>query len=177
MIHIAHATKWYGSQQVVKDVSLTIQKHTLTTLIGSNGAGKSTLLSLIGRLIEGEGTFFLEDRDIASYRGNDLAKRLAMLKQTNHLAVRLTIKELVRFGRFPYSKTRLTQEDEAIVEQAIDYMDLKQFEHKYLDQLSGGERQRAMIAMVIAQNTDYILLDEPLNNLDMAHSVHIMKLL
>src|SRR5690606_4962549 len=83
----------------------------------------------------------------------------------------------VSFGRFPYSKGRLNDEDEKMVDQSIDYMDLKEMENSYLDELSGGQRQRAFIAMVIAQDTDYILLDEPLNNLDMKHSVQIMKIL
>ncbi|MFP3513602.1 ATP-binding cassette domain-containing protein, partial [Peribacillus sp. SIMBA_075] len=72
---------------------------------------------------------------------------------------------------------RLNAEDEQMVDQAIDYMDLEDMQHSYLDELSGGQRQRAFIAMVIAQDTDYVLLDEPLNNLDMKHSVQIMKIL
>lgn len=91
--------------------------------------------------------------------------------------MRLTIRELVSFGRFPYSQGNLTKEDEKHIEEAIRYMELEDIQHKYLDQLSGGQRQRAYIAMVIAQNTEYILLDEPLNNLDMKHSVQIMKVL
>ena len=91
--------------------------------------------------------------------------------------VRLTIRELVSFGRFPYSKGNLKSEDELKIDEAITYMNLDDIQHNYLDELSGGQRQRAFIAMVIAQDTDYILLDEPLNNLDMKHSVQIMKIL
>lgn len=89
----------------------------------------------------------------------------------------MTIRELVSFGRFPYSQGNLTKEDWRYVDEAIRYMELEDIQHKYLDQLSGGQRQRAYIAMVVAQNTEYILLDEPLNNLDMKHSVQIMKVL
>jgi len=91
--------------------------------------------------------------------------------------VRLTIRELVSFGRFPYSHGRLNQEDNKKIDEAIHYMNLEDIQHDYLDELSGGQRQRAFIAMVIAQDTEYILLDEPLNNLDMKHSVQIMKIL
>ena len=91
--------------------------------------------------------------------------------------VRLTIRELVSFGRFPYSRGRLTEEDERIVDQSLEYMHLMEMQDCFLDELSGGQRQRAFIAMVIAQDTQYILLDEPLNNLDMKHSVQIMKIL
>ena len=108
---------------------------------------------------------------------NELAKKISILKQTNHINLRLTVRELVSFGRFPYSQGRLTQDDWDHVDSAIQYMGLEDIQHKYLDQLSGGQRQRAYIAMVIAQDTDYILLDEPLNNLDMKHSVQIMKTL
>lgn len=99
-----------------------------------------------------------------------------MLRQTNLVTVRLTVRELVNFGRFPYSRTKLTTRDHQLVDQALKFMDLTELADKYLDQLSGGERQRASIAMILAQDTAYVLLDEPLNNLDMAHSVHIMKL-
>ena len=102
---------------------------------------------------------------------------LSILKQSNHLNIRLTVKELVSFGRYPYSKGKLTLEDEEKVEQAIEYMGLKNLENRFIDELSGGQRQMAYIAMVIAQDTEYIFLDEPLNNLDMKHSVQIMKIL
>ena len=84
---------------------------------------------------------------------------------------------MVSFGRFPHSQGNLKEEDYRYIDEAINYMQLKEFEDRYLDELSGGQRQRAYIAMVIAQNSDYIFLDEPLNNLDMKHSVEIMKTL
>src|SRR5690606_34538203 len=98
---------------------------------------------------------------------------ISILKQSNHINLRLTVKELVSFGRFPYSQGRLTAEDMEQINRAIQYVNLEDIQDKYLDQLSGGQRQRAYIAMVIAQDTEYILLDEPLNNLDMKHSVQI----
>src|SRR5690606_3012581 len=106
-----------------------------------------------------------------------LAKKLSVLKQTNHLNIRLSVHDLVGFGRFPYSQGRLTKEDEQIIEQSLAYMELEDLQHQYLDQLSGGQRQRAFIAMVLAQDTEYIMLDEPLNNLDMKHSLQIMRVL
>ncbi len=176
MITIRNAHKHYGRQTVVNNVSLSIQPNSLTTLIGSNGAGKSTLLSLIGHLVDGQGEFLLEGKPISSIKPTELAKQLSMLRQTNLVTVRLTVRELVNFGRFPYSRTKLTTRDHQLVDQALKFMDLTELADKYLDQLSGGERQRASIAMILAQDTAYVLLDEPLNNLDMAHSVHIMKL-
>lgn len=178
MVEIKHVTKRYGGVNVVDDVSLSIKKGSITSFIGPNGAGKSTLLSMISRLISKDaGEVLIEGKEISTCKSNELARKISVLKQSNHISVRLTVKELVSFGRFPYSQGKLTSEDRAFVDEAIAYMDLGEMQDKYIDQLSGGQRQRAYIAMVMAQDTEYILLDEPLNNLDMKHSVQIMKVL
>lgn len=178
MIEVQHVNKQYGGQTVVEKTSLAIPKGKITSFIGPNGAGKSTLLSMISRLIGMDsGKVLIDGQEISAYKSNDLAKKISILKQSNQINVRLTVRELVSFGRFPYSQGRLTKEDWRYVDEAIEYMKLRDIEYKHLDQLSGGQCQRAFIAMVIAQDTDYILLDEPLNNLDMKHSVDIMKLL
>src|SRR5699024_3829925 len=98
-----------------------------------------------------------------------------ILKQSNTMGVKLTVRELISFGRFPYSKGRLKRFDWQKVDEAMSYMEREELEDKYIDELSGGQRQRAYIAMVLAQDTEYILLDEPLKNLDMRHPVQIMK--
>ncbi|QII47641.1 ABC transporter ATP-binding protein [Bacillus paralicheniformis] len=178
MIEVRDIMKQFGEQTVVHPTTLTIKKGMITSFIGPNGAGKSTLLSIISRLIGMDaGKVLIDGKEIGAYKSNDLAKKISILKQSNQINIRLTVRELVSFGRFPYSQGRLSKEDWAYVDEAIDYMKLRDIEHKHLDQLSGGQCQRAFIAMVIAQDTDYILLDEPLNNLDMKHSVEIMKLL
>ncbi|MBN6186141.1 ABC transporter ATP-binding protein [Aneurinibacillus sp. BA2021] len=178
MVEVRNVTKKYGSKHVVDNVSVKIARGKITSFIGANGAGKSTLLSVISRLITKEaGEVLIEGRELSEWKSNELAKKISILKQSNHINIRLTIRELVCFGRFPYSQGNLSKEDWSYVDEAIRYMELEDIQHTYLDQLSGGQRQRAYIAMVIAQNTDYILLDEPLNNLDMKHSVQIMKVL
>lgn len=178
MVEVRNVTKRYNGRAVVDDVSVSIPRGRITSLIGPNGAGKSTLLSMISRLVpKDEGEIRIDSLEVERVRSNDLAKKLSILKQSNHLQIRLKVRELVSFGRFPYSQGRLTKEDWMYVDQAIEYMELGDLEERFLDQLSGGQRQRAFIAMVLAQNTDYILLDEPLNNLDMKHSVQIMKTL
>ncbi|WIV18739.1 ABC transporter ATP-binding protein [Paenibacillus polygoni] len=178
MIDVKEVSKLYGNKYVVENVTTNIKKGKITSFIGPNGAGKSTLLSMVSRLISKDhGEIFIDGMDVSNSKSGDLAKKIAILKQSNHINVRLTIRDLVSFGRFPYSQGKLTKEDWAYVDEAIEYMELQDMQHKFLDQLSGGQCQRAFIAMVIAQNTDYILLDEPLNNLDMKHSVQIMKVL
>jgi iron complex transport system ATP-binding protein len=132
----------------------------------------------MSRLIKTDsGEITVDGQEIGSCKSNDLAKKISILKQTNQINIRLTIKDLVSFGRFPYSQGKLTDEDWVHINQALSYMKLDDLKDKYLDQLSGGQCQRAFIAMIIAQDTDYIFLDEPLNNLDMKHSVEMMKLL
>ncbi|WP_139491989.1 iron ABC transporter ATP-binding protein [Brevibacillus dissolubilis] len=178
MIEVRGISKQYGNKNVVENVSLQIPTGKITSFIGPNGAGKSTVLSMMSRLIKmDQGEVFIEGRELSKWNSNDLAKKISILKQSNHINVRLSIKDLVSFGRFPYSQGNLTKEDWKYVEEAIAYMELTDIQDKYLDQLSGGQRQRAYLAMVLAQNTEYILLDEPLNNLDMKHSVQIMKVL
>ena len=178
MIRIRNVGKKYREKEVVKQVSLTIPENQIIAFIGSNGAGKSTLLSMIARtLTRSSGEVYIDEKELKGWNNNELAKKLAILKQDNHFQIRLTIRELVSFGRYPYSKGKLTSNDEQIIQEAIDYMELNEIQDQYLDELSGGQRQMALIAMVIAQGTEYIFLDEPLNNLDMHHSVQIMKVL
>lgn len=178
MIEVKNITKTYGNKKVVDNVSLNIQEGKITSFIGPNGAGKSTLLSIMSRLLKRDsGEVLVDGKDILKWDNKELAKKIAILRQSNNINIRLTIKELVSFGRFPHSQGNLKEEDYRYIDEAINYMQLKEFEDRYLDELSGGQRQRAYIAMVIAQNSDYIFLDEPLNNLDMKHSVEIMKIL
>ena len=177
MIEVRNLSKSYGDKMVVHDVSLKIQKGKITSLIGPNGAGKSTAFSMITRLMKRDGgQVFIEGKELDSWDKKELSKKIAILKQSNNINIRLTIRELVSFGRFPYCEGKLQAEDIKYVEEAIEYMRLTDIQDKYLDELSGGQRQRAYIAMVIAQGTEYIFLDEPLNNLDMNNSVQIMKL-
>lgn len=178
MIEVQEVSKSYAGKPVVEKVSLKIRQGSVTSFIGPNGAGKSTLLAMISRLLQKDsGKVLIDGKDISEWKSTELAKKISILKQSNQINLRLTVRELVSFGRFPYSQGKLKKEDWEKVDEAIAYMDLTDLQHKYLDQLSGGQNQRAFIAMVIAQNTEYILLDEPLNNLDMKHSVQIMKVL
>lgn len=176
-MRIRELTKRYDGKTVVDSVSFEIPKGKVLSLIGPNGAGKSTVMGIISRLIARDaGLVDFDGKDITKWKGKELAKRLAILTQTNHVQMKLTVRELVAFGRFPYSGSHLTEEDEAIIDRAIAYMELNEFEDRFIDELSGGQRQRAYIAMVIAQDTEYVLLDEPTNNLDIYHATNMMKM-
>ncbi|WP_290061392.1 ABC transporter ATP-binding protein [Paraclostridium bifermentans] len=178
MIQVENLIKKYSNKNVVDKVSINIEKGKITSFIGPNGAGKSTVLSMITRLMKKDnGEVLIDGKRLEEWDNKELSKKIAILKQSNNINLKLTIRELVSFGRYPHSEGRLTKEDEKYIDEAIDFMKLKDIENKYLDELSGGQRQRAYIAMVIAQNTEYVFLDEPLNNLDMKHSVEMMKVL
>lgn len=178
MIEVKEISKQYGKKIVLDGVDLQFPKGKVTSLIGSNGAGKSTLLSIISRLLSQDGGIVMvDDKNVTEYKNKMLAQRLSILKQSNHVRLKLTVRELVSFGRFPYSQDKLTDEDIEKVDKAIEYLDLKDIENAFIDELSGGQKQRAYMAMVVAQDTEYVLLDEPLNNLDMRHSVQTMRTL
>ena len=175
-MQIQQLTKKYGGKAVVDEVSFEIPKGKILSLIGPNGAGKSTVMGMISRLIARDGgQVDFEGKDLSKWKSKELSKRLAILTQSNQIQMKLTVEELVAFGRFPYSGGRLDEEDHAIIDRAISYMELEEFCGQFIDELSGGQRQRAFIAMVIAQDTEYILLDEPTNNLDIYHATNMMK--
>lgn len=176
MIEVRGVSKRYGTQTVVDDVSVQIAQSGVTSIIGPNGAGKSTLLSIISRLIKPDvGSVKVDGLDVTKTPSDVLAKRLSVLRQNTHMTARLTVEDLVAFGRYPYSKGRPTTEDKSYIEAALEYLELGELRGRFLDELSGGQRQRAFVGMVLCQDTDYVLLDEPLNSLDMKHAVGMMK--
>ncbi|MER8024515.1 iron ABC transporter ATP-binding protein [Glutamicibacter protophormiae] len=176
MITLNEVQKKYSSEVSIGPVTLQIPSGGITALVGPNGAGKSTMLTMVGRLLGiDSGSIEVAGYDVTKTNSKDLAKIVSILRQENHFVTRLTVRQLVGFGRYPHSKGRLTTADEEIISRSIDFLDLSELEGRYLDELSGGQRQRAYVAMVLAQDTDTVLLDEPLNNLDMKHSVIMMR--
>ncbi len=176
MIRLNNVVKRYGSDVEIGPVSIDIPAGGIVALVGPNGAGKSTVLTMMGRLLApDEGTVHVGGLDVHATPSKQVAKTVSILRQENHFVTRLTVRQLVGFGRYPYSGGRLTQHDEDKISEAIDFLNLTDLEQRFLDQLSGGQRQRAYVAMVLAQDTDYLLLDEPLNNLDAQHSVQMMQ--
>ena len=176
MIDFADVTKDYLDSRVLGPVTGSIAEGGITSLIGPNGAGKSTLLTIIGRLLDpSSGTVTVGGMDVRTTRSQELAKQLSILRQENVITARLRVRELVALGRFPYSRGRLTSLDLTHINAALDFLRLTELADRFLDQLSGGQRQRAFVAMVLAQDTKYVLLDEPLNNLDIKHAVLMMR--
>ncbi|MDO4820995.1 MAG: ATP-binding cassette domain-containing protein [Rothia sp. (in: high G+C Gram-positive bacteria)] len=176
MITLHQVAKSYSGETNIGPVDVELPSGGITALVGPNGAGKSTLLTMVGRLLDiDSGTIEIGGLNVATTKSKDLAKVVSILRQENHFVTKLTVRQLVGFGRFPYTGGRLTVEDEEIISRYIDFLNLTSLENRYLDELSGGQRQRAYVAMVLCQETDYVLLDEPLNNLDISHSVQMMQ--
>lgn len=177
MIQLEKLTKHFGTKRVVHDASAQFDKGQVTAIIGPNGAGKSTLLSMASRLVNRDaGKVWIEQRELVEWNTKALAQKLAVLRQSNVLNMRFTVRELTALA-VSLQPRKLTAQDEQIINQAIEYLDLETIQYQYLDELSGGQRQLAFIAMVMAQDTDYVFLDEPLNNLDIKHSLQIMSTL
>ncbi|MFC3694955.1 ABC transporter ATP-binding protein [Chenggangzhangella methanolivorans] len=176
MIRIEGVSLAIRGAAILTEVSLDIAKDGVTALVGPNGAGKSTLLSLVARLRPLEtGAVTVDGLSVATAPSRELARRLAILRQDPGVASRLRVRELVGFGRFPHSRGRMTAQDREMVAQALAAFDLEPLAERFVETLSGGQRQRALVAMAYAQDTPCLLLDEPLNNLDMAYARDLMR--
>ncbi len=151
-----------------------------TVILGHNGSGKSTLMNLIARQLQPDtGTLQLDGKPLASFSQREFARRVAFLPQRLPDVAGLTVRELVRLGRFPWRGLlgRWQAEDQRMIERAMAQTDVEQYADHLADTLSGGERQRAWIAMLLAQQSPLILLDEPTSALDLAHQYELMTLL
>ncbi len=167
-----------AGRRVVENVDLAIPAGGVTALIGPNGAGKSTLLSLAAGLLPvSAGTITIDGHDVARTSVRALARCRAVMPQEAHIASRLAVAEMVGLGRFPHHRGRPRPADHAAVAEALSLFELEGLADRFVDTLSGGQRQRARVAMAYAQGTDYLLLDEPLNNLDIVHARALMRTL
>ncbi|WP_010275209.1 ABC transporter ATP-binding protein [Paenibacillus senegalensis] len=170
----------YGKERVLENLNLQIQEGKITVFVGSNGCGKSSLLRTICRLLKPDnGAVLLDGKDISRLRTKEVAQKLAILPQGPVAPEGLTVKELVRQGRYPHQSwlRQWSSEDEHVVNQALEDTKLTGLADRTVDSLSGGQRQRAWIAMTLAQQTNILLLDEPTTYLDMTHQIEILDLL
>lgn len=170
----------YDGHQVLADVDFTVREGSVTVLLGPNGSGKSTLLKTLARtLAPSAGKVLLDGNDIHRQSTRAVAQRLGILPQSPSAPDGLTVRELVGLGRFPYQSLmrQWSRHDEAAVEEAMAVADVMAFADRPVDALSGGQRQRCWIAMVLAQETDLLLLDEPTTFLDLKVQVDLLELL
>ncbi|WP_112311509.1 iron ABC transporter ATP-binding protein [Pseudogemmobacter bohemicus] len=178
MITVTDLSRHHGPRSVLSGLSTAFPAGTLSAIIGPNGAGKSTLLMLMARLAAPSGgRITLGGQDITAIPPGDFARQVATLRQSPAIDLRLTVEDLVAFGRFPYSRSRPDAADRRAIDEAIGFLSLGPLRRALIDELSGGQRQMAFLAMTIAQTTPCLLLDEPLNNLDIHHAAGIMRAL
>lgn len=170
----------YQCKCIVHGFDYAFKKGKIHTIIGPNGSGKSTVFKGISRLLSHQsGNIRIGDQKIECYKPKCLAKILAVLSQSNSAPSDFTVRDLLRFGRTPHKKMfeSMNQEDEAIVDWAIEVTHLKSLESRRVSCLSGGERQRAWIAMNLVQQPQVLLLDEPTTYLDIQHQFEVMELI
>ena len=168
-----------GSTAILHNINLAFNEGQVTALLGHNGSGKSTLLKTLARQIPASaGDVRLEGNAAKSLGARAFARIVGYLPQHPPGTDGLTVRELIALGRYPWRGPlgRYSDADYALIDQAIADTDLKPFEHRSVDTLSGGERQRAWIAMLLAQQTRCLLLDEPISALDVKHQVETLRL-
>lgn len=179
MINAQNLRFSYGKAEVIKNVSLNLEKGKLYAVIGPNGSGKTTLIKLLSRLNkESEGSLFLDGEPYGKIGRKDFARKVALLPQGRNVPT-MTVFDLVSCGRFPHLdlSRRMTAQDEEIVRFSMKSAGVEAFGDKPLKKLSGGQRQRVYIAMLLAQDAPYVLLDEPTTHLDISAKFDIMELL
>ena len=179
MIELSHISIGYGIKIILNDVSVAFEKGKLTSIIGANGCGKSTLLkTILGILPSKSGNVTIDGARLKEMSRNDIARRIAYLSQEKNTPD-MTVEQLVLHGRFPHLSypRRYTDQDRVIAVGVMEQMGIVEYAHKPLYSLSGGMKQNSYIAMALAQETDYILLDEPTTYLDIAHQLELMKIL
>lgn len=181
MISVQNISYRIGTKQILDHISFGASPGELLVILGNNGAGKSTLLKVIcNDLKPDHGTVEIDKRNIYDYAPQELAKKRAVLKQHTPITLPFKVREIVMMGRYPYFKSRETDHDKAIVNEAIAKAGITHLADQNYLSLSGGEQQRVQLARVLAQasgeNTRYLLLDEPVNSLDVAHQHNTLQL-
>lgn len=181
MISLKNVTAGYTGREIIKSINISFEEGTITTIIGKNGCGKTTLLKASSNLLKimsGEILIDVNGKNLnlSTMKNQDIAQHISYLPQSKEVP-NITVYGLVMHGRFPYLNfSRIPNIiDKKIVDEAIELMDLERFKNCNLQELSGGQRQKSFIAMVLAQNTDVIFLDEPTTYLDINHQLEIIE--
>lgn len=169
----------YGEQVIIDEMSLTIDKNKITTIIGPNGSGKSTVLKAITRLLNyQQGTVTVKGKDLRTYKSKELARCIGVLAQKHSAPADFRVKELVGYGRMPHQKplAGFSKKDNEIIDAVMKTTNTYHLKDKSIYECSGGEAQRVWIATVLAQNPEILFLDEPTTYLDVSHQLEVMQL-
>lgn len=178
MIQVENLSFSYGNKEILNNLSLTIKKGEITTILGKNGCGKSTLLNLLSKhLTYKKGSIQMDGKEIKDISFRQFSKIAALVSQHNTAPDSITVKELVEYGRIPHQHTKEAKNDSLYVNQALEECNLMELAHTPVSALSGGQMQRVWIAMAMAQNTEVLFLDEPTTYLDLKHQVELLRLI
>lgn len=165
---------------ILNDISASFERGKITSIVGPNGCGKTTLLqTLNGISTVTSGQIIIDDIDYLNYSLRDRAKHLSFMPQFRDSAPRISVKGLVEHGRFPYMgfSRKMSGEDKRIVEKALEFTGLAEYKDCMVNELSGGQQQRVYLAMQLAQNSEYLVMDEPMNYLDFPGQRDMYKLI
>lgn len=178
-LQAAAVTLGYDKRVISEDLTVAIPDGSFTVIVGANGCGKSTLLRGLARLLRpAAGAVVLDGRVIGRYSSKEVARRIGLLPQAQVAPDGITVADLVARGRYPHQSLlrQWSRDDEEAVREALEATAVGDLAHRLVDELSGGQRQRVWLAMVLAQRTDILLLDEPTTYLDIAHQVEVLDL-
>lgn len=179
MIKLNNISSGYNKVEIIKNINIAFEEGTITSVVGKNGCGKTTLLKTAANLLKPfNGEITMRGKDISSIPRKELAKKLSYLPQLRTVP-NISVYNLVMHGRYPYLGFSRTaqKKDQEIVEQAIENMGLNKYFSTNIQELSGGQRQKVYLAMVLAQDTEIIFLDEPTTYLDINHQLEILEVL
>lgn len=169
----------YDDRVISQNLSVKIPGGSFTVIVGPNACGKSTLLRTLSKLIKpSAGQVLLDGKAITTYKSKEVARILGLLPQSSTAPDGITVANLVAHGRYPHQSfiKQWTEEDETAVLSAMQLTYTSELSHRFVDELSGGQRQRVWVAMVLAQQTPLLLLDEPTTYLDIAHQIELLEL-
>ena len=180
MLKVKDLSAGYGGNDVIRNISFTVNAGESLCILGPNGCGKSTLLKSIARIIDYQGLVLLDGFDISAFPRKELAKKMAVLGQNSQVFFPYTVYETVSIGRYAYSEgflKNLSAPDTAIIDEVIAKLDIGDIKERMIDELSGGQLQRVFLAKTLAQTPEVILLDEPTNHLDLKYQIELLSFL
>lgn len=180
MIHIKNLKAGYADKEIFKNLNLDFSRAEFVSILGPNGAGKSTLLKLINGFMKPDsGEIEISGKRVDKWNPQELAKIVTYIPQENFIQYNFTVEEIILMGRFPFISVwqNYSSHDLDVVENIINELDLQRLRHKFINQLSGGEKQRTLIARAIAQDSNYILLDETFSHLDINHQIETLNIM